>query len=40
MIKLKKCLMATWDELDNEYEPDKDEGKANLALMAMTPLNT
>lgn len=38
--KLKKCLMVTWDELDNKDETDKDEGEANLALMATTPSNT
>lgn len=33
--KFKKSLMATWDELDNEDNLDKDEGEANLALMAL-----
>lgn len=34
--KPKKSLMATWDEIDNEDETDKDEGESNLALKAMT----
>lgn len=29
--------MEPWDELDNEDGSDKDEGEANLALMAITP---
>lgn len=32
--------MATWDELDNEENSDKDEEQVNLALMALTSLNT
>ncbi|KAI5447676.1 hypothetical protein KIW84_015218 [Lathyrus oleraceus] len=32
--------MATWDELDNKDGSDKDEGEANLALMAITPSKT
>lgn len=36
MNTLKKSIMATWDEIDNEDETDKDEGEANLPLMAMT----
>ncbi|XP_050888860.1 uncharacterized protein LOC127094028 [Lathyrus oleraceus] len=40
MNKLKKILMATWNELDNKDEFDKDEGEANLALMDMEPSNT
>lgn len=40
MSKLKKSLMKIWDELDDEYGSDKDEGEANLALMAMTPSYT
>lgn len=32
--------MATWDELETEEEFDKDEEKANLALMALTSSNT
>lgn len=32
--------MATWDELDNEDRSNKGEGKANMALMAITPSYT
>lgn len=32
--------MATWDELDIEDSSDKDEGEANLALMALLSSNT
>lgn len=28
--------MATWDELDNEYCLGREEGEANLELMALT----
>lgn len=38
--KTKKSLMATWDEFDNEEEFDKDYEEANLALMALTSLDT
>lgn len=31
--------MATWHELDQKWEPDKDEEEANLALMASTSLD-
>ncbi|KAI5389889.1 hypothetical protein KIW84_075267 [Lathyrus oleraceus] len=34
--KVKKSLMATWDELEKEEEVDKDEEEANLSLMALT----
>lgn len=36
--KFKKSLMTTWGELGNEESSDKDEGKANLALIALTSL--
>lgn len=32
--------MVTWDELDNEESSDKDEGEANLVLMALTSSDT
>ena len=36
--RIKKSMMATWDDLDNESESKKDEAKeeANLALVATT----
>lgn len=34
--KLDKCLIETWDELDNEEDSDKEVEEANLALMAHT----
>lgn len=27
--------MVTWDKLGNEYNSDKDEGEAYMALMAL-----
>lgn len=32
--------METWGGLDNQDNSNKDEGKANLALMAPTSSNT
>lgn len=34
--KVKKSIMATWDELDKEEESDKDKEEANLALMTLS----
>ncbi|KAI5410339.1 hypothetical protein KIW84_055729 [Lathyrus oleraceus] len=38
--KFKKSFMATWDELDNEEDANKDEEQANLGLMALTSSET
>ncbi|MCI64826.1 hypothetical protein A2U01_0086084, partial [Trifolium medium] len=34
--KIKKSLMATWEDLYKMYDDDVEEEEANLALMAST----
>ncbi|KAI5424658.1 hypothetical protein KIW84_030735 [Lathyrus oleraceus] len=34
--RFKKSVMATWYELDNKEDSEKDEEQANLTMMALT----